>query len=255
MKRLLLVACLLGFMPSLSHAQSGMSEKDRKRAEKEALRKFKKMEPAQVKAIYDRLQKTEARLQSSDSTVMVLGNENASLRAELDSTKAHAKVTQDSLTGILVSTNDSLVVLKTVYEETAQKLLEAEDRLLRPKKYKNKGKYKPGVSSSTTVKTGNFVLATGGSKESMKAPSGIYFRVQIGAYKTFKLNQSASQGPLGTETEGDIYKYLFGYYSTLEEAEQVKTDFVKMGIKDAWVVGFDNGKRISKEEAASKINK
>lgn len=210
------------------------------------------MEPEQVKAMYEKLQKTEKKLQTSDSLAMVLASENSQLRTDLDNAQNQHKAYADSMSAALSAAQDSLNILAAIYDQTALKLVEAEDRLLRPAKYKKKPKYRPGVSSNPGMRTAPIMMAKVGEGE--KAPSGVYFRVQIGAYKNFKVANNLNSGPFGTETEDGVYKYVFGYYSTLQEAEMVSSDFVKMGIKDAWVVGFDNGKRISKEEAARKIS-
>lgn len=253
MRKLLFVIVLMIIGSSVNtQGQSKLTEKEKKRQEKEALRRFRKMEPEQIKAMYEKLQKTEKKLQSSDSLTLVLASENAQLRTSLDSAFNQQKAFSDSMTVALSARQDSLNILAAIYDQTALKLVEAEDRLLRPAKYKKGPKYRPGVSNSPGMRTAPIMMAKIGQGE--KAPSGIYFRVQIGAYKNFKIPNNLNAGPFGTETEGDLYKYVFGYYSTLAEAETVKSDFVKMGIKDAWVVGFDNGKRISKEEAAKRIS-
>lgn len=253
MRRLLYVLTLVFIGSVLSvHGQGRLTEKEKKKLEKEALRRFRKMEPEQVKAMYEKLQKTEKKLQTSDSLAMVLAAENSQLRTDFDNLQNQHKTYTDSMSTALSAVQDSLNILSAIYDQTALKLVEAEDRLLRPAKFKGKPKYRPGVSNRPGMRTAPIMMAKVG--ESEKAPTGIYFRVQIGAYKNFKVQSNLNAGPFGTETEGDIYKYVFGYYSTLDEAETVKSDFVKMGIKDAWVVGFDNGKRISKEEAAKRIS-
>ncbi len=253
MRKLIIVLSLIFLGSALSvQSQSRLTEKEKKKLEKEALRRFRKMEPEQVKAMYEKLQKTEKKLQTSDSLAMVLASENSQLRTDFDNAQNQHKAYTDSMNTAFTAVQDSLNILSAIYDQTAIKLVEAEDRLLRPAKFKNKPKYRPGVSSRPGMRTAPLMMAKAG--ENTKAPTGIYFRVQIGAYKNFKVQGNLSGGPFGTETEGDVYKYVFGYYSTLEEAETVKSDFVKMGIKDAWVVGFDNGKRISKEEAAQRIS-
>ena len=77
---------------------------------------------------------------------------------------------------------------------------------------------------------------------------GVYFSVQLGAYKEYKTN-NFNDGDLATEIDTNLKKYTIGTYATLHRAEEVRNDFVSMGVEDAWVVGYNNGTRISKEEA------
>ncbi|MDX2002214.1 MAG: SPOR domain-containing protein [Chitinophagales bacterium] len=82
------------------------------------------------------------------------------------------------------------------------------------------------------------------------APNGLAFKVQIGAYKNFKISQYFERAKkVETEDIDGYNKYIIGYFSTLEEAEAFEKDVKKMGIQDAWVVPYKNGDRISDEEA------
>ncbi len=39
-------------------------------------------------------------------------------------------------------------------------------------------------------------------------------------------------------------RYSLGNFKTKEEAEDFKKEIIKLGIKDAWVVAYENDKRI-----------
>jgi nucleoside-specific outer membrane channel protein Tsx len=81
-------------------------------------------------------------------------------------------------------------------------------------------------------------------------PSGLGFKIQIGAYKNFKVNQYFDKPKsLGTEDIDGYNKYIVGYFSTLEEAQAFQKDVKKMGIQDAWIVPYSGGQRISDAEA------
>ncbi len=84
---------------------------------------------------------------------------------------------------------------------------------------------------------------------------GYYYRVQLGAFKNFdikaKLNKE-DQTILSETTDG-VDKYVVGLFFTFEEADAFKNDIRKMGIKDAFVVPFKDGKRITHKEAIEGI--
>lgn len=49
--------------------------------------------------------------------------------------------------------------------------------------------------------------------------------------------------------ESGMYKYRLGPYSNIEEATKKQTTARNAGYKDAFVIAFKDGKRISVEEA------
>ncbi len=78
-------------------------------------------------------------------------------------------------------------------------------------------------------------------------PQGIVFKVQIGAFKR-AIPQDAFKGlnPVsGEKIEGSSFtRYLAGLFKSYEGARTARTDIVKMGYKDAFIVAYNNGKRI-----------
>ncbi|PBQ33877.1 hypothetical protein CNR22_19505 [Sphingobacteriaceae bacterium] len=93
----------------------------------------------------------------------------------------------------------------------------------------------------------------------MDAPmeSGLIFRVQIGAFKT-PLPNNAFKGlsPLNGETAGNGYiRYTAGNFVKVENANAVKNDLRNLGYRDAFVVVYFNGKRISLAEALAELEK
>ena len=82
---------------------------------------------------------------------------------------------------------------------------------------------------------------------------GLVFRVQIGAFKT-QLPNTTFKGlsPLnGETTKNGYYRYTAGNFNKIEAANAVKNDLRKLGYRDAFVVAYRNGKRISASEAIS----
>lgn len=86
---------------------------------------------------------------------------------------------------------------------------------------------------------------------------GYYYRVQLGAYKFFDVNTKTAKGDdtFLTETKNEIDKYVVGLFFTLEEADKFKNDIRKLGIKDAFVVPYKDGQRITHKEAAEGLKK
>lgn len=83
--------------------------------------------------------------------------------------------------------------------------------------------------------------------------TGLVFKVQVGAYKKRKLNNRLdTSDDLDLETEGGLQKIILGKFRDYQMAEELRLYMVKIGIKDAWVVPYRDGKRISLKDALRK---
>ena len=76
-------------------------------------------------------------------------------------------------------------------------------------------------------------------------PKGVVYKIQIGNYKVFSANKYFEQPRyMGYEEADGSTRYVISYFTD----EQTATDFVgdirKMGIKDAFVAKYVNGKRV-----------
>lgn len=96
----------------------------------------------------------------------------------------------------------------------------------------------------------------GGSKSgnSIVPKKGIIFTVQLGAYKEYNISNKMGSGGLQLDEDEGMSKYLLGTFKSLDKAEAFRKEIARMGIKDAWVVAFKDGKRITKEEADAMLN-
>ena len=84
-----------------------------------------------------------------------------------------------------------------------------------------------------------------------KLPEGLIFKVQIGAFKN-PIPQDLFQGmsPItGETTPQGFIRYTAGVFVKFGTADKVKKEIRDLGYKDAFVVAFLNGKRISMNEA------
>jgi hypothetical protein len=76
---------------------------------------------------------------------------------------------------------------------------------------------------------------------------GVVFKVQIGAFrnkdltKYFENNQNFS----GDVDQDGVKKYTIGYFGDYWEADTFKKYLRSMGVKDAWIVPYKDGKRVN----------
>ncbi|RLK00324.1 N-acetylmuramoyl-L-alanine amidase family protein [Tenacibaculum discolor] len=79
---------------------------------------------------------------------------------------------------------------------------------------------------------------------------GVVFRVQIAASRK-KLSTKSFKGLENVESLfiDDYYKYYYGNSPSLSGIKKVLPEVRSKGYKDAWVVAFKNGKRVSIKEA------
>ncbi|HEY4798167.1 MAG TPA: hypothetical protein VII99_03720, partial [Bacteroidia bacterium] len=85
-------------------------------------------------------------------------------------------------------------------------------------------------------------------------PEGLVYKIQIGAFKN-PIPQDLFKGlkPIMAETTPQGYKrYTAGIFQKFTAANQAKTQVNNLGYRDAFIVAFYNGKRISLNEAMNK---
>ena len=87
-----------------------------------------------------------------------------------------------------------------------------------------------------------------------KINDGLLYRIQIGAFKILIPNNSfKGLSPINAEKTGNgFYRYTAGNYIEYNTANNVKNELRKIGFRDAYVVCYYNGKRISISESFSK---
>jgi hypothetical protein len=79
---------------------------------------------------------------------------------------------------------------------------------------------------------------------------GLVFKVQIGAFRLFDMRKYAQDNPFfEAEALGDINRYTVGRFRDLALAEAFQKDIQRLGIKDAWIVPYKDGVRITMREA------
>ena len=91
----------------------------------------------------------------------------------------------------------------------------------------------------------------------VKAPQGIYFMVQVGAFKN-PIPQDLFKGitPVtGETTPQGVIRYSAGMFKTFESCNYAKNLIRGMGYGDAFVVAYIDGKRVSLQDALAKLGK
>lgn len=73
---------------------------------------------------------------------------------------------------------------------------------------------------------------------------GIVYKVQIGAFKNKSLNKYIKEGGGIWEEDADgMKKYTIAYFRDYWEADTFKKYMREMGVKDAWIVAYENNQR------------
>lgn len=73
---------------------------------------------------------------------------------------------------------------------------------------------------------------------------GLSYKVQIGAYRELDISYQANdQTDLRAEEYEGVKRYTLGRFKTLDEAEAFRRHIRKMGVKDAFIVGYKDGVR------------
>ncbi len=88
--------------------------------------------------------------------------------------------------------------------------------------------------------------------ESSNDNTGIYYEIQIGAFKNFDLEKyQRGLKELHAETTIDgTDKLTLGRFTNLNTAKDFLADVREMGFKDAWIVAKENGVRIAFDSEA-----
>lgn len=89
-----------------------------------------------------------------------------------------------------------------------------------------------------------------------KAEEGIYFAVQILTLSSQKKpNDPIFKGrkDVGVVEESGLYKYYTGKSKSLNSAKATAREMQKLGFKGAFVIGLENGRRISAVDARKKL--
>ena len=87
-------------------------------------------------------------------------------------------------------------------------------------------------------------------KQHHSVDAGVVFKVQVGAFRNRNLAKYLDNNPnFSGDTDADgSRKYTLGYFDGYWEADNFKKYLREMGVKDAWVVSYRDGKRVPIKE-------
>ena len=111
------------------------------------------------------------------------------------------------------------------------------------------------IAAQNAIQQLNEEKASMASKGSGTDMSGLVFRVQIGAYGKTNIpgNLDQENDNMDLEMEGGLQKILIGFFRDYQDADALKTHMQKIGVKDAWVVPYRDGVRITLAEAGINV--
>ena len=74
---------------------------------------------------------------------------------------------------------------------------------------------------------------------------GVVFKVQIGAFEKKDMSKFFDNNPMFSgQDENGMQKITIGFFKDYWEADTFKKYLREMGVKDAWIVPFKDGKRV-----------
>lgn len=102
------------------------------------------------------------------------------------------------------------------------------------------------AKKKASTNSGSGAVASGSSSAAAAASEkGVLFKVQIGAFKKKDLSEFSQNNPSFQLDEKDgVMKYTIGMFKDYWEADTFKKYLREMGVKDAWIVAFKDGKRV-----------
>lgn len=104
---------------------------------------------------------------------------------------------------------------------------------------------------ATTAAVTNAATTTAALSNPVSSLNGLFYSVQVGVYaRPITSAQLFEISPLYDEIMANgYYRYISGTYNSLQDAVAAKNTIVTKGVKDAFVVVYYNGKKISLAEA------
>lgn len=113
------------------------------------------------------------------------------------------------------------------------------------------------ITNGFEIKKGNAYSAANPIPVNEKLPDGLFFRVQIGAFKNpIPQDRFSGLAPVGAETTPfGFVRYQVGMFNKYQAAVAVRNDLKKLKYNDAFVVAYRNGKRIPLGEALDTLRK
>ena len=72
---------------------------------------------------------------------------------------------------------------------------------------------------------------------------GVVYKVQVGAFREKNLAEFTEKGNFWMEDADGVKKYTIAYFRNYDEADIFKKYMREMGVKDAWIVAYEDNQR------------
>ena len=89
-------------------------------------------------------------------------------------------------------------------------------------------------------------VSSGSASTNTKVSKGVLFKVQIGAFRNKDLSKYfGASDNFGGEVDSDgTQRYTLGNFTDYWQADKFKKYLREMGVEDAWIVPYKDGKRV-----------
>ncbi|MGB0404108.1 MAG: hypothetical protein ACPGEG_08430, partial [Salibacteraceae bacterium] len=110
------------------------------------------------------------------------------------------------------------------------------------------------TSTNQNVRGSQNSASSGGNAEEvikLSTVKGLMYTVQVGAFrKQITSNELFGISPLVEYTQNGLFKYGSGIFNDRNKASEAQQRILGLGVQDAFVTAFYNGKRVSMDEAS-----
>jgi hypothetical protein len=151
-----------------------------------------------------------------------LVEENGTLKSQLSTTKRQLSTLQSQM-----GEKDSKIA------ELQDQLTRAQAQIAAAKEAEMAAKNALGTQKPVTI------------TKSPVSMDGVVFKVQIGAFEKKDMSKFFDNNPMFSgEDENGMQKVTVGFFKDYWEADTFKKHLREMGVKDAWIVPYKDGKRV-----------
>jgi DNA repair exonuclease SbcCD ATPase subunit len=151
---------------------------------------------------------------------------------ERDRFRSEAQTAQSKVSALEAKQAQQIMEINSLKEQLADKDAEIE-----------KAKERAAMSAPIAR---NVSAVVPSAKPEAKSMAGVVFKVQVGSFRNKDLSRYFDNNPnFSGEIDADgVKKYTLGYFTDYWEADNFKKYLREMGVKDAWVVSYKDGKRV-----------
>ena len=151
-----------------------------------------------------------------------LVEENGTLKSQLSTTKRQLSTLQSQM-----GEKDSKIA------ELQDQLTRAQAQIAAAKEAEMAAKNALGTQKPVTI------------TKSPVSMDGVVFKVQIGAFEKKDMSKFFDNNPMFSgEDDNGMQKVTVGFFKDYWEADTFKKHLREMGVKDAWIVPYKDGKRV-----------